>query len=190
MLKNSHKICLHSNNHSEAGTVQGGAPYRVVKRKKCYAEEMCMGGKGRRNPATYICAEQRAFGTNSHRTIWPGERGEIKSLPTNTHRHSPIRTHLYLSYKMCLVNSLPMRDCTWPVIFGADCWTCCRVDFREFQRYSGRLQLYGNGQPWQLTRWTGLQKQKQRWRRLERAACTYVLERKRLLVWWRHGFPS
>jgi len=112
MLKNSHKICLHSNNHSEAGTVQGGAPYRVVKRKKCYAEEMCMGGKGRRNPATYICAEQRAFGTNSHRTIWPGERGEIKSLPTNTHRHSPIRTHLYLSYKMCLVNSLPMRDCT------------------------------------------------------------------------------
>lgn len=116
MLKNSHKICLHSNNHSEAGTVQGGAPYRVVKRKKCYAEEMCMGGKGRRNPATYICAEQRAFGTNSHRTIWPGERGEIKSLPTNTHRHSPIRTHLYLSYKMCLVNSLPMRDCTWPVL--------------------------------------------------------------------------
>jgi hypothetical protein len=30
----------------------------------------------------YICAEQRAFGTNSYRTIWPGKREEIKSLPT------------------------------------------------------------------------------------------------------------
>ena len=37
-----------------------------------------MGGKGRRNPATYICAEQRAFGTNSYRTIWPGERERSK----------------------------------------------------------------------------------------------------------------
>lgn len=112
-----------------------------------------MGKKGRRNPATYICAEQRAFGTNSYRTIWPGERGEIKSLPTNTHRmHSPILISTYTSY-MCLVNSLSMRDCTWLIVsmsvtlgLIAELAEPAGVDFREFQRYSSRLQLYGNGQ--------------------------------------------
>lgn len=68
---------------SEPGTVHG-APHSVVRRKKCYAQEMCMGEKGRRNPATYICAEQRAFGTNSNRTIWPG-KGQRSKVCQQTH---------------------------------------------------------------------------------------------------------
>lgn len=64
------------------------APSWVGSERRGVTEKRCAWGGGGGVKAEgillfiYICAEQRAFGTNSYRTIWPGKREEIKSLPT------------------------------------------------------------------------------------------------------------